>query len=140
MAQSAWKDYSSNGHQMNYAYETFDPKSGVKPPPPPSSQPPSSRPRQPPPANASAAAYPEARNYSLPRGGGSSSGYASAPYAYYGGSYDRRSVASASAAVPGGPGGGFSPRPYASPPDHYFMPSQRKYSGENIRVYVDYNK
>lgn len=25
-------------------------------------------------------------------------------------------------------------------PDHYFMPSQRKYSGEVVRVYVDYNK
>lgn len=26
------------------------------------------------------------------------------------------------------------------PPDFYFMPSQRKYSGEVVRVYVDYNK
>lgn len=25
-------------------------------------------------------------------------------------------------------------------PDFYFMPSQRKYSGEVVRVYVDYNK
>jgi hypothetical protein len=24
-------------------------------------------------------------------------------------------------------------------PDFYFMPSQRKYSGEVVRVYVDYN-
>lgn len=25
-------------------------------------------------------------------------------------------------------------------PDFYFMPSQRKYSGEVVRVFVDYNK
>ncbi|CAG0925136.1 unnamed protein product, partial [Notodromas monacha] len=25
-------------------------------------------------------------------------------------------------------------------PDFYFMPSQRKYSGEIVRVYVDYNQ
>jgi len=25
-------------------------------------------------------------------------------------------------------------------PDFYFMPSQRKYSGEVVRVYVDHNK
>ena len=62
------------------------------------------------------------------------SGYAPHPAAY--GSYDRR--------LPHGgygqhPAAGVGGRPdYA--PDHYFMPSQRKYSGENIRVYVDYNK
>ena len=33
-----------------------------------------------------------------------------------------------------------APVPDYPPPDHYFMKSQRKYSGENIRVYVDYNK
>ena len=33
-----------------------------------------------------------------------------------------------------------APGPDYPPPDHYFMKSQRKYSGENIRVYVDYNK
>lgn len=43
-------------------------------------------------------------------------------------SYDRRN-------------GGFSSRSSDyPPPDHYFMPSQRKYSGEELRVYVDYNK
>ena len=43
-------------------------------------------------------------------------------------SYDRRA-------------GGFAARgPADYPPDHYFMPSQRKYSGEVVRVYVDYNK
>lgn len=28
----------------------------------------------------------------------------------------------------------------ADTPDFYFMPSQRKYSGEVVRVFVDYNK
>lgn len=28
----------------------------------------------------------------------------------------------------------------ANQPDFYFMPSQRKYSGEVVRVYVDYGK
>lgn len=43
-------------------------------------------------------------------------------------SYDRRN-------------GGFNSRSSDyPPPDHYFMPSQRKYSGEELRVYVDYNK
>lgn len=36
----------------------------------------------------------------------------------------------------GGNGGGGS----AANPDFYFMPSQRKYSGEVVRVYVDHNK
>lgn len=33
------------------------------------------------------------------------------------------------------------PRPHGDQlqPDFYFMPSQRKYSGEVVRVYVDYN-
>ncbi len=33
-----------------------------------------------------------------------------------------------------------SSNPDYPPPDHYFMKSQRKYSGEELRVYVDYNK
>ena len=32
------------------------------------------------------------------------------------------------------------PGPADFAPDHYFMPSQRKYQGEVLRVYVDYNK
>lgn len=30
-------------------------------------------------------------------------------------------------------------QPQDMQPDFYFMPSQRKYSGEVVRVYVDYN-
>ncbi|CAO1346058.1 unnamed protein product [Diamesa serratosioi] len=37
-------------------------------------------------------------------------------------------------------GNGSSDRSGADTPDFYFMPSQRKYSGEVVRVYVDYNK
>lgn len=69
--------------------------------------------------------------YSLPR---PNSAYGSAAGSY--GSYDRRI----------GYGNGGPPLPGHHPaggdfaPDHYFMPSQRKYSGEFLRVYVDYNK
>lgn len=40
---------------------------------------------------------------------------------------------------PGGPPGGGAANG-TDTPDFYFMPSQRKYSGEVVRVYVDYNK
>lgn len=81
-----------------------------------------------------------ANTHSLPRGSGGHGGppphhgppHQAYPMGYA--SYDRRS------------GGGFGPRAHHSggagdfPPDHYFMPSQRKYAGEELRVYVDYNK
>lgn len=36
--------------------------------------------------------------------------------------------------------GYYTHRPHSElQPDFYFMPSQRKYSGEVVRVYVDYN-
>jgi len=70
--------------------------------------------------------------HSLPRphhgGSGHGGGAGHHPMGYS--SYDRRA-------------GGFTARPPGPadyPPDHYFMPSQRKYSGEVLRVYVDYNK
>lgn len=40
----------------------------------------------------------------------------------------------------GGGGGGGAGGASAANPDFYFMPSQRKYSGEVVRVYVDHNK
>lgn len=57
------------------------------------------------------------------------------PPGYY--TQDRRSRNSHHSTSPSGPGaaaGGIDT------PDFYFMPSQRKYSGEVVRVYVDYNK
>lgn len=39
-----------------------------------------------------------------------------------------------------GGGGGNGSASGTDTPDFYFMPSQRKYSGEVVRVYVDYNK
>lgn len=150
MAQSAWRDYSAQGHHTNYAYETFDPnedpkrqaRSAMPGPvgPYPTATNGRSRgsngyPRPPGPPNGPPPQDP--RTYSLPRASGNGSnggGYSSAPAPGYNpgyGSYDRRA-----------PNGGYSGRPGGDfiPPDHYFMPSQRKYSGENIRVYVDYNK
>ena len=128
-----WKDYVSHGPPAYDAFEHHhdDPKSSWGPAR-------HSYDRQQ--AAAAAAAGNRSHHHhhhhsthSLPRGGGSSSGPASngsATAAAYGySSYDRRS-------------GGFQSRPPASDyaPDHYFMPSQRKYSGEVLRVYVDYNK
>jgi len=77
---------------------------------------------------------PGANTHSLPRGGPYTGGpyggghHQHHPMGNYS-SYDRRN-------------GGFSSRHSSDypPPDHYFMPSQRKYSGEELRVYVDYNK
>ena len=66
-----------------------------------------------------------ANTSSLPRGAGTQHHPQAYPMGYS--SYDRRS-------------GGFNARPTEFAPDHYFMPSQRKYSGEVVRVYVDYNK
>ena len=64
--------------------------------------------------------------YSLPRPG---SQFSAATY-HPGG--ERRS-----ATLQRGAGGAGGPEPA---PDFYFMPSQRKYSGEVVRVYVDYSK
>jgi hypothetical protein len=68
--------------------------------------------------------------YSLPRASNGSTGYGSAG-SY--GSYDRR-IGYGGPPLPGHHPAGLDA------PDHYFMPSQRKYSGEFLRVYVDYNK
>lgn len=62
-------------------------------------------------------APPERSTYSLPR-------HANPPPPQHNGYYTHR-----------------PPRPHSDQlqPDFYFMPSQRKYSGEVVRVYVDYN-
>ena len=118
LSQSQWKDYSSQpppyAHYSHDGYEHDDPKAGWGG----GSVPRHTYERQ------QAAA--RANTHSLPRGGNHHHQQAY-PMGYS--SYDRRA------------GGGFAPRgPADYPPDHYFMPSQRKYSGEVVRVYVDYNK
>ena len=161
--QSAWKDYSANGgHHTNYAYEPFDHPANASAAPPtddlkrqhlirntqgPPAHTNGTLPRPTVSSRGGAPLPPHPRNggnrvppppsgpgYSLPRAtNGSGNGYGSAG-SY--GSYDRRI----------GYGGGGPPLPGHHPagsdfaPDHYFMPSQRKYSGEFLRVYVDYNK
>ena len=71
--------------------------------------------------------------HSLQRGSSAQPPPSAYPMGYS--SFDRRS---------GGHGGMMASMPSSNPdyppPDHYFMKSQRKYSGEELRVYVDYNK
>lgn len=55
-----------------------------------------------------------------------------------GGGYYTTDRRSRSHQQPSGGGGGAANG--TDTPDFYFMPSQRKYSGEVVRVYVDYNK
>eukprot|EP00092_Neocalanus_flemingeri_P024776 GFUD01026865.1.p1 GENE.GFUD01026865.1~~GFUD01026865.1.p1 ORF type:complete len:678 (-),score=153.52 GFUD01026865.1:380-2230(-) len=122
LGQSQWKDYSGATHpppHNNYAYDAFesdDPKGWQQQ------------------QNASRHSYDRhsrGNTHSLPRGGHGGHHppqHAAYPMGYS--SFDRRA-------------GGFTSRPPGPadfPPDHYFMPSQRKYSGEVLRVYVDYNK
>jgi hypothetical protein len=67
--------------------------------------------------------------HSLPRPPGGHQGAGHHPMGYS--SFDRRAPSGYTSRPPG-------PTDFA--PDHYFMPSQRKYQGEVLRVYVDYNK
>ena len=80
--------------------------------------------------------YSRANTHSLPRGSHQPPPPARAPsYPMGYSSFDRREQRGHVSSRPGQGHEGFPP------PDHYFMPSQRKmYSGESIRVYVDYNK
>ena len=144
MPPSSWKDYAasppSNGHHTNYAYEPYEADPRGMPPLPPGAprggggghhghhpQMPThhngslQRPTRP---NGGYSRAPQA-GYSLPRPA-NGNGYGGPPPPPPGyGSYDRRGYHNR------GP-------PPDFPPDHYFMPSQRKYSGEVVRVYVDY--
>ena len=154
MPPSSWKDYAAapaaphghpagNGHHTNYAYEHFEADPRGMPPLPPVGGPrgghhhyhpqmpshPNGSLQKPRPSGSGAGSYSRSYNpsagYSLPRNG--SGGYGGPPPPPPGyGSYDRR---------------GYHGRPPTDfPPDHYFMPSQRKYGGEIVRIYVDYNK
>lgn len=71
------------------------------------------------------------RSLQRPGRGGGGGGYA-LPYPAY--SLPRH-AATGMGRHPGG-----RSHPAELQPDFYFMPSQRKYSGEVVRVYVDYNK
>ena len=138
MPPSSWKDYAANGngHHTNYAYEHFeaDPRGGMPPLPP--GAPRGHHPQMPLHHNGSlqrprpSGGYSRGpQGYSLPRPTNGYGGPPPPPPGY--GSYDRRGYH-------GRPPSHMQPPDYA--PDHYFMPSQRKYSGEVVRVFVDYNK
>lgn len=91
------------------------------------------------------------RTYSLPRQAAQRPKQPSNNGGYY--TQDRRARNGGGGGGAGGGGHHHAPQhqyasDHASPngssgidtPDFYFMPSQRKYSGEVVRVYVDYNK
>ena len=150
MPPSSWKDYAANGngHHTNYAYEHYeaDPRGGM-PPLPPGAPRGGHHPQMPlhhngslqrPRPSAGGGGYSRGpQGYSLPRptngfnGHNGHNGQPPPPPPGYG-SYDRRGYHGSR------PPSHMQPPDYA--PDHYFMPSQRKYSGEVVRVFVDYNK
>ncbi|XP_066143136.1 uncharacterized protein [Euwallacea fornicatus] len=123
---SAWKDYSAN---TNYAFDSFERedvskkthqngKATPRPrsnPPRPQGRPPSIPPQVPP---------GDSRSLQRPRSAIVSPNDRST-FSLPRTQYDRHTVGAAK--------GG------QMPADFYFMPSQRKYSGEVVRVYVDYN-
>lgn len=131
---SAWKDYSAN---TNYAFDSIDSRgddvvvkkhpqngNGRAPPqgrprsnpPRPQGRPPSVPP-QPPPGDSRSLQRP--RSAALPP-------HDRSTFSLPRTQYDRHTVGAAK--------GG------QMPADFYFMPSQRKYSGEVVRVYVGYNE
>lgn len=115
---SAWKDYSAAS--TNYAFDAYESEEkssrGPKMAPmgPPSVPPP--RPPQGP--QGPQGPHGPRTTYSLPR-----TNPTAAPSQFNAGYYTHR---------PSHPNAELQP-------DFYFMPSQRKYSGEVVRVYVDYN-
>lgn len=139
IANNAWRDYST-GAKTNFAFEAFETEE--KAPPPPASSLPRSKdapdgvmtPR----SNAmdkqrvsnqqQIQSTPRA-TYSLPRAPGTRQSSPPPQLGYY--TQDRRNHR------PKSHGNGNS-QSTAQQPDFYFMPSQRKYSGEVVRVYVDY--
>lgn len=134
---SAWKDYSAAN--TNYAFEPYE--SDEKPiggkggggsipmstrPGPPLGPPPKV------PSSHHNNGYGDTRSLQRPRGGG----------AYHLSAAPERSTYSLprTAHPPAQYQGYYTHRPHSElQPDFYFMPSQRKYSGEVVRVYVDYN-
>ncbi|XP_078043273.1 DOMON-like domain-containing protein nahoda isoform X2 [Augochlora pura] len=136
IASNAWKDYAS-GANTNFAFEAFETEEKA-PPPPVSSLP---RHREMTGNGLGGTDQVEGPNrmvgpratYSLPRAPGSRHTAPIQP-GYY--TQDRRDHYQRSKGNAQNPAGGVSTQP--NQPDFYFMPSQRKYSGEVVRVYVDY--
>lgn len=153
---SAWKDYSTSTTNIsantNYGYEPYEeknhhslsgangsssrstmplsvkmtPSKYTQSPPPPHHQAP------PPPHYADTRSLqrrPPGNTYSLPRQ--VTPRHQEHPGGYY--THQRPGKA------PGKSHSGNGAQPASLQPDFYFMPSQRKYSGEVVRVYVDYN-
>ncbi|KAH1006489.1 hypothetical protein HUJ05_007218 [Dendroctonus ponderosae] len=130
---SAWKDYSAN---TNYAFDSYEreeaakkqqqPHNGNGRAPPhgrPKSHPP--RPQGRPPSIPPQAPPGDSRSLQRPRNAAVLPPNDRNTFSLPRTQYERHTVGPAK----GGP----------MPADFYFMPSQRKYSGEVVRVYVDYN-
>lgn len=138
IGNNAWKDYSS-GANTNFGFESFETEEKTHPPPV-SSLP---RPREMT-GNGTSLGHdtiegpnrivsPRA-TYSLPRAPGSRQNVATPMQpGYY--TQDRRNQYQRSKGLQGTTN---NVTAQANQPDFYFMPSQRKYSGEVVRVYVDY--
>lgn len=135
IASNAWKDYAS-GANTNFAFEAFETEEKA-PPPPVSSLP---RPRElagTTGINGTDAVEGPNRmvgpraTYSLPRAPGARHSAPIQP-GYY--TQDRRDHYQRAKSLHNTAGTAAQ----ANQPDFYFMPSQRKYSGEVVRVYVDY--
>ncbi|XP_076377238.1 uncharacterized protein LOC143259370 [Megalopta genalis] len=139
IASNAWKDYAS-GANTNFAFEAFETEE--KAPPPPVSSLPRHREMT---GNGLGGGTDQVEGpnrmvgpratYSLPRAPGSRHTAPIQP-GYY--TQDRRDhyQRSKGNGQQNPAAGGVSTQP--NQPDFYFMPSQRKYSGEVVRVYVDY--
>ncbi|XP_011304323.1 uncharacterized protein [Fopius arisanus] len=144
IAHNAWRDYST-GANTNFAFEAFETEE--KAPPPPVSSLPRHR-------DVTDGVIPRSSNgmstmenhhrlsshqqlsapratYSLPRAPGPRQPPPPPQPGYY--TQDRRNHRPKSHH-----GNGISSQQTSQQPDFYFMPSQRKYSGEVVRVYVDY--
>lgn len=110
----AWRDYS----ETNYGYDAYDEKMG------PNAMPLQSTPQYP--TNGRA-------GHHSSNGNGYSNGppNMSLPRPHHGQPHSQNSMRH---------NGGGASNGLNHNPDFYFMPSQRKYSGEMVRVYVDHNK
>lgn len=139
ISSNAWKDYSS-GANTNFGFESFETEEKTHPPPV-SSLP---RPREMT-GNGTSLDHDTVEGpnrivspratYSLPRAPGSRQNVLTPMQpGYY--TQDRRNQYQRSKGLQDTTNNAAT---QANQPDFYFMPSQRKYSGEVVRVYVDYD-